>query len=168
MRQVLGPGAMFDSFETAWTVARQAPLSIGFPRQKCWSGLSFSSPGDLPDPEIEPRSPVLADRPPGKPIDMLETPIYLGETMKGSMSEIQYNETNLPNGQSEETSRAEWGSPTQRKDPCSRQFANSDSQSSVIPTADAWAYRNTVLWGVLSSHCYSRVSTTQKNVEHCL
>ena len=107
MRQVLGPGAMFDSFETAWTVARQAPLSMGFPRQKCWSGLSFSSPGDLPDPEIEPRSPVLADRPPGKPIDMLETPIYLGETMKGSMSEIQYNEINLPNGQSEETSRAE-------------------------------------------------------------
>ena len=40
------------------TVARQAPLYMGFPRQKYWSGLSFPSPGDLPDPEIEPMSPA--------------------------------------------------------------------------------------------------------------
>ena len=37
----------------------QAPLSIGFSRQQYWSGLPFPSPGDLPDPEVEPRSPVL-------------------------------------------------------------------------------------------------------------
>ena len=42
-----------------WTVARQAPLSTGFPRQGYWSGLPFPSPWDLPDPGIEPRSPAL-------------------------------------------------------------------------------------------------------------
>ena len=46
-------------FVTPWTVAYQAPLSIGFSRQEYWSGLPFSSPGDLPDPGIEPRSPAL-------------------------------------------------------------------------------------------------------------
>ena len=44
---------------TPWTVAHQASLSIGFPRQEYWSGLPFPSPGDLPDPGIEPRSPTL-------------------------------------------------------------------------------------------------------------
>ena len=37
-------------------IACEAPLSMGFPRQENWSGLSFSSPGDLPNPEIEPTS----------------------------------------------------------------------------------------------------------------
>ena len=41
--------AMSDSFVTPWTVAHQAPLSMGFPRQEYWSGLPFPSPGDLPD-----------------------------------------------------------------------------------------------------------------------
>ena len=55
-----------------WTVAHQAPLSMGFPRQEYWSGLSFPPPGDLPDPGIEPTSPALAGRffitePSGKP-----------------------------------------------------------------------------------------------------
>ena len=44
---------------TPWTVACQAPLSMGFSRQGYWSGLPFPSPGDLPDPGIEPRSPAL-------------------------------------------------------------------------------------------------------------
>ena len=44
---------------TPWTVACQAPLSIGFSRQKYWSGLPFPSPGDLPDPGTEPESPRL-------------------------------------------------------------------------------------------------------------
>ena len=45
-------------FATLWTVARQAPLSMGFCRQEYWSGLPFSSPGDLPAPRIEPTSPA--------------------------------------------------------------------------------------------------------------
>ena len=43
-------------FATLWTVARRAPLSIGFSRQEYWSGLPFPSPGDLPDPGTEPTS----------------------------------------------------------------------------------------------------------------
>ena len=46
-------------FVTPWTVANQAPPSMGFSRQECSSGLSFPSPGDLPDPGIEPMSPAL-------------------------------------------------------------------------------------------------------------
>ena len=58
---------------TPWTVAHLAPLSMGFFRQEYLSGLSFPSPGDLPDPRIEPRSPslqadTLPSEPPGKPI----------------------------------------------------------------------------------------------------
>ena len=43
---------------TPWTVARQAPLSMAFPKQESWSGLPFPSPGELPDPGIEPGSPA--------------------------------------------------------------------------------------------------------------
>ena len=46
-------------FATPWTVANQAPLSMGFSRQEYWSGLPFPSPGDLPNPGIEPRSPAF-------------------------------------------------------------------------------------------------------------
>ena len=46
-------------FATPWTVAHQAPPSMGFSRQEYWSGLSFPSPGDLPKPGIEPGSPTL-------------------------------------------------------------------------------------------------------------
>ena len=46
-------------FATPWTVARQAPLSMGFSRQEYWGGLPFPSPGDLPNPGIEPGSPAL-------------------------------------------------------------------------------------------------------------
>ena len=48
---------MSDFFATPWTVACQAPLSTGFSRQEYWSGLPFPSPGDLPNPGIEPESP---------------------------------------------------------------------------------------------------------------
>ena len=44
---------------TPWTIAHQAALSMGFPRQEYWNGLLFPSPGDLPDPGIEPGSPAL-------------------------------------------------------------------------------------------------------------
>ena len=47
-------------FVTPWTVACQVSLSMGFPRQEYWSGLPLPSPGDLPDPAIEPMSPELA------------------------------------------------------------------------------------------------------------
>ena len=46
-------------FATPWTVAYQAPPSMGFSRQEHWSGLPFPYPGDLPDPGIEPGSPAL-------------------------------------------------------------------------------------------------------------
>ena len=66
---------MSDSFATPWTAVFQAPLSMGYPRQECWSGFSFPSPGDLPNLGIKPVSPALAGRffttePPGKPIYM--------------------------------------------------------------------------------------------------
>ena len=46
-------------FATPWTVAFQAPSSVGFSRQEYWSGLPFPSPGDLPNPGIEPWPPTL-------------------------------------------------------------------------------------------------------------
>ena len=46
-------------FATLWTVAHQAPPSMGFFRQEYWSGLPFPSPGYLPNTGIEPRSPAL-------------------------------------------------------------------------------------------------------------
>ena len=60
-------------FATPGTVAYQAPLSMGFPRQEYWSALSFPSPGDLPNQGVEPLSPTLqADallsQPPGKSV----------------------------------------------------------------------------------------------------
>ena len=67
-------------FATPWTIAYQAPLSMGFSRQECWSGLPFLSPGDLPDPGIEPGSPALqadalSSEPPGKPLVTKACPI---------------------------------------------------------------------------------------------
>ena len=67
---------MSDSFVIPWTVARQPPLSMGFPRQEYWNGLPCPSPGDLPDPGIKLASPALAGRffttePPAKPSKIL-------------------------------------------------------------------------------------------------
>ena len=58
---------------TLWTVAYQVPLSIGFSRQKYWSGLLFPSPGDLSKPGMKPGPPALQtnslpSEPPGKPL----------------------------------------------------------------------------------------------------
>ena len=75
---ILGAGMHSQSlnhvqlFAAPWTVAQQPPLPMGFSRQEYWSGLPFPSPGDLPNPGIEPRSPALqADalpsEPPGRP-----------------------------------------------------------------------------------------------------
>ena len=56
---------------TPWSGAHQAPLSMDFSRQEYWSGQPFLSPGDLPDPGVQPRSPALQvdslpSEPPGK------------------------------------------------------------------------------------------------------
>ena len=61
-----------------WTVAHQAPLFMGFPKQEYWSGLPFPCPGELPNPGIEPASHALAGvlfttEPPGKPTRRLIT-----------------------------------------------------------------------------------------------
>ena len=60
-------------FATLWTVAHQAPLSMGFSREEYWSRLPCPPPGDLPNPGIKFRSPTLQSdslpsEPPGKPI----------------------------------------------------------------------------------------------------
>ena len=66
---------MSDS-ATAWTVAYQAPPSMEFSRQECWSGLPFPSPGDLPDPGIKPGSSALQavafpSEPPGEALNAI-------------------------------------------------------------------------------------------------
>ena len=66
-------------FVILWNVACQAPLSIGFSKQEYWSGLPVHSPGDLPDPGLEPKSPTLqADsllsEPPGKQRHIIPLP----------------------------------------------------------------------------------------------
>ena len=66
-------------FATPWTVAYQAPPSMGFSRQEYWSGLPFPSPGDLPNPGIEPGSlashtDTLPSEPPGKPNKIYKEP----------------------------------------------------------------------------------------------
>ena len=59
-------------FVTTWTVAYQAPPSMGFSSQEYWNGLPFPSPGDLLNPGIEPRSPTLqADTLPSEPLLLL-------------------------------------------------------------------------------------------------
>ena len=66
------PSVVSDSLRPHGTVARQAPPSMGFSRQEYWSGVPLPSPGDLPNPEIEPGSPAFQEdtltyEPPGKP-----------------------------------------------------------------------------------------------------
>ena len=66
-------------FATPWTVTYQASPSMGFSRQEYWSGLPFPSPGDVPDPGIEPVSPVLqadalTSEPQGSLVNFLASP----------------------------------------------------------------------------------------------
>jgi len=85
-------------FVTLWTVAHQAPPSMGFSRQEYWNGLPFPSPGDLPNPGIEPKSPTLradtlTSEPPGKPKIYIYIYIYIAleKTLESSLDckEIQ-------------------------------------------------------------------------------
>ena len=78
MKKFGGGGAVAKScpfLEIPWTIAHHAPLSPEFPRQEYWSGFPLPSPGDLPNPGIEPRSPALQEslptEPPGKPEESL-------------------------------------------------------------------------------------------------
>ena len=70
MNALLSFSCVSDSLQPPWTVAHQAPLTMGFSRQESWSGLQFLSSGDLPNPEIEFTSPLLAGGffIPGKPL----------------------------------------------------------------------------------------------------
>ena len=63
MVQILFPNHIKSNCDLTllWTVAHQAPRSMGFPREEYWSGLPFPSPADLPDPGIEPMSPALQE-----------------------------------------------------------------------------------------------------------
>ena len=76
---------MCDSFAIPWTVACQAPLSMGFPRQEYRSGLPFPSPGDLPDSRIKPEFSALAGgffttQSSGKPKDIIN--YFKNESLK--------------------------------------------------------------------------------------
>ena len=93
------PSVVSDS-ATPWTVARQAPLSMGFSRQEYWSGLPFPPPGNLTDPGIEPAhvSYVFLPRqagslplaPPGKPCKVAPNPARLGDSSR------QFNKPQAP------------------------------------------------------------------------
>ena len=93
-------------FATLWTVAHQAPPSMGFSRQEYWSGLPFPPPGDLPDPGIKPRSPtlqadVLTSEPPGKQGNDIDRvlniqPWSLVTVLSSTMIGIVFRKRNLP------------------------------------------------------------------------
>ena len=86
------------SIMSLWTIAHPAPLSMGFPRQKYWSGLSFPSPGDFPNLWIKPTSPALAGgffitEPSEKPVYLAK--LYQIDTLKIAWAiESFYNGSN--------------------------------------------------------------------------
>ena len=84
-------------FATPGTLARQAPLSIGFPRQEYWSGFRFPSPGDLLDPQTEPKCPVLAGRffttaPSGKSLATVKLINFTPEESVNKFKDIKFYE----------------------------------------------------------------------------
>ena len=74
-------------FVTPWIVACQASLSMGFPRPEFWSGLSFPSPGDLPDPGIELTSPALQVD--SLPAESLESQMISTELVQSRVPRLQ-------------------------------------------------------------------------------
>ena len=80
-------------FATPWTIAYQAPPSMGFSKQECWSGLPFPSPGDILDPGIEPGSPALqADALPSQVINAKEQ----RKTIERERLEISSRKLDIP------------------------------------------------------------------------
>ena len=96
---------------TPWTVVHQAPLSMGFSRQEYCSGFPFPSPGDLPNPGVEPGSPALQvdslpSEPQGKPLKLTEIPLSNKKkwtTCSWSVSEcyILYNSISMTSSKSQ-------------------------------------------------------------------
>ena len=89
---------MSNSFATPWTVAHQAPLSMGFPRQDYLSGLPFPFPGDLPDPGTESTSSALAGRffttePPGSPQYYGNNPFIKSQKLKFESLAFNHKQT---------------------------------------------------------------------------
>ena len=94
-------------FATSWTVAHQAPLSLGFSRQEYWNGLPFPSP-DLLDPGIKPASPaflalaggICTTEPPGKPYSThWRCPVHFGRVSKWGLGmSLQYSLTWVKSG----------------------------------------------------------------------
>ena len=90
---------------TWWTLAHQAPPSMGFSRQEYWSGLPFPSPGDLPDWGIKPRSPALqadalTSEPPGKPIEVSKGAKELALNIKRGRNVLSQGKGNRKNPRS--------------------------------------------------------------------
>ena len=86
-------------FATPWTVAYQAPPSMGFSRQQSWSGLPFPSPGDLPNPGIEPGSPALytdtlPSEPPGS-LSQFQEMVKDREAWRAAVHRIAKSQTQL-------------------------------------------------------------------------
>ena len=84
--KVLYQGTRYRRIPTTWTIACQVPLSMEFSRPEYWSGQPFPSPGDLPNPGIDPKSPALqADslpsEPQGESIDRIKCYIYNAKTI---------------------------------------------------------------------------------------
>ena len=84
-------------FVTSWMVTHQAPVSVGFPRQEYWSELPFPSPGDLPNPGIDPTSlasplagGLFIAEPPGKPKQVLAEGIKLNPHLMKQTDLLHY------------------------------------------------------------------------------
>ena len=98
MKQKVKSWSRVRLFVTPWTVAYQGHLSMGFSRQEYWSGLPFPSPGDLPNPGMDPGSPTLrADTLPAEVGVFLEFPCFfydpahIGNLISGSSDFPKYN-----------------------------------------------------------------------------
>ena len=124
-------------FVTPWTVSHQAPLSMGFPRQEYWSGLSFPSPGDLPDSGIKPCCPAFqADSLLSEPPEKLRH-IYRRGTEEGCWAVLQNTEGSISKAQRLPASS-----------PCTR-HQTQNARSLFLP--DPGACTPAVVWTVCNS-----------------